>query len=1271
MQKLHGVAFYERRSPTLQKNDLGSSRLRYSNFSLLLTRRRGKILEVLTGRARYRERERMNSFGRLVCSIIFLSGVSLWLWAQEPAKKTLGEPNRDAASSTRSASSTGLKIDFATEVFPLLQQRCFRCHGPEQQMGEYRLDAKQVALTGGLSAPNIIPGKSGESPLFQRVAGTGQLNPMPMAGERLKPAELALIRSWIDQGAGWPDDVGVRTRQIGKHWAYIRPARPKPPEIGEGAQVRNPIDNFVLARLQREGLAFAPETTKEALVRRVSLDLRGLPPTIEEVDRFLADISPKAYESLVDRMLSSPSFGEHWAQQWLDLSRYADTNGYESDEPRTMWAYRDWVIDAFNRNLSFDQFTIEQLAGDLLPNPSTDQLVATGFHRNTMVNNEAGAKDDEFRDAAVKDRVDTTATVWLGSTFGCAQCHDHKYDPFKQTEYYQLYAIFNNTAESAIKVSEEIEVFKGDQRELKRREAQVAALRKVLDTETLALRAAQQKWEERTKAKLPSFDQAWQVVEPLAMRSESGAVLESQPDGSVLVKGEAKTNDVYELEFKTSLENMTGLRLEALPDTGLPDVQATQASSKRFFLSDVEAEAWSASQLQEQSDRWDGKLEWGPWHTIGPFRTDSRSAAFSTVFPPETHHDPQEVYENGHLAWIKRRWKDGRIHYFRYLPDTPEENCSHYAFRTVEAKEAMSVTVSLGSFKGLKLWLNKELVFSTDPTRDIAPDQELVRLDLKAGTNEILIKGSNDEGPYGFYFQPYLGLQPKARIRFAAASADHSGWESIDLPGVLDGRKETGWATGQGGAVTSFQAAAPFGSRGGLLKVRLLHDSPEADTQPLRRFRISVTSLPSSSVTELRQTPNKLRLALAKPPVERAPEEARAVQDQYQLISPELAGTWQQYRKGLAELDAFKKQHSTTTLVMKELPEPRKTHRQNRGSFLDVAEPVEPGVPAVLHPIDRTQRINRLSFAQWLVSESNPLTARVRVNQIWLNLFGQGLVSTTEDFGSQGDAPTHPELLDWLATEFIRLGWDTKALLKTIVTSTTYRQSSEVSPEKHEKDPENKLLSRGARYRLRGETVRDVALACSNLLSRKMGGPSVFPPQPAAVFAEHFIEGGFKQWPTSVGEDRYRRGLYTFYKRTLVYPTFATFDGPDRTVCTVKRTRSNTPLQALDTLNDPVFFEAAGSLAQRLLTEAPGDTEDRLAYAFRLVFARKPTTAEAQRLQEFYGKMRTRYQKTGEAEKVVAAAFPDRKPLADKIELPAWIMVANALLNLDEAVTRE
>ncbi len=808
--------------------------------------------------------------------------------------------------------------------------------------------------------------------------------------------------------------------------------------------------------------------------------------------------------------------------------------------------------------------------------------------------------------------------------------------------------------------------------ELKQREAQVAALRKLLDTETPALKAAQQKWEERTKAKLASFDQAWKVVQPVAMRTESGATLEIQPDGSVLVKGEAKTTDVYELEFKTSLGNVTGLRLEALPDKGVANVQAAEVSKRRFLLSDVEAEAWSASQLREQTDRWNGKLQWGPWQTIGPFRTDSRSVAFSTVFPPETGFDPQEVYENGHLAWIKRPWKDGRVHYFRYLPDTPEENCAHYAFRTVEAKEAMSVTVSLGSLKGLKLWLNKELIFSTDPTREIAPDQEIVRLDLKAGTNEILIKGSNDEGPYGFYFQPYLGLQEKARVHFAAASADHFDWENIDLPGVLDGKEETGWATGDHGGVAILQAKEPVGSAsGGILKVRLLHDSPEADYKPLQRFRISVTTLPPSVVAELRQTPQKLRLALAKTPAERTLEEVRGAQDYYRSISPELAGAWQQYRKLRAELDVFKKQHSTTTLVMKELPEPRKTHRQNRGSFLDPAEPVEPGVPAVLHPIDRKQKVDRLAFARWLMDDNNPLTARVRVNQIWLNLFGQGLVSTSEDFGSQGEAPTHPELLDWLATEFIRLGWDHKALLKTIVTSATYRQSSAVSPEKQEKDPENKLLSRGARYRLRGETVRDVALACSNLLSHKLGGPSVFPPQPAAVFADHFIEGGFNQWPTSVGEDRYRRGLYTFYKRTLVYPTFATFDGPDRTVCTVKRTRSNTPLQALDTLNDPVFFEAAGSLAQRLLTEAHGDVSDRLAYAFRVVLARKPTTDETQRLQDFYRKMRTKYQTAAEAEKVVAAAFPGRKPRADKIELPAWIMVANALLNLDEAVTRE
>jgi mono/diheme cytochrome c family protein len=1178
------------------------------------------------------------------------------------------------ADSTKAAAAatTSTKVDFKTQVFSLFEQRCFQCHGPQQQMGEYRLDARQVALRGGVSAPNIIPGKSAESPLFQRVAALGKLNPMPMTGERLSPNEVELIKAWIDQGAPWPNDVGVQTQKIEKHWAYVKPSRPQPPRVTNETLVRNPIDNFVLARLNRDGMTFEPEASKETLIRRLSLDLRGLPPTIAEINRFLAGKSPRAYESLVDRMLGAPSFGEHWAQQWLDLARYADTNGYESDEPRTMWAYRDWVIDALNRNVPFDQFTVEQLAGDLLPNATPDQMVATGFHRNTMVNNEAGAKDDEFRDAAVKDRVDTTGTVWLGSTLGCAQCHDHKYDPFKQTEYYQLYAIFNNTAESSIKVSEDMPVFKGDQRALKRREAQVAALQKVLAADTPARRNSQLQWEKRMAKKLPAFGEAWQVLEPARMRSESSAQMEKQADGSVVVRGEPKPGELLELEFQTSLQNISGFRIEVLPLQPTGPASPAEPDQKGFFLSGVEFEAWSAAQLQEQASRWEGKLEWGPWHTIGPFRTESRAMAFATSFPPESNQDPQVVYEDGHLAWVKRPWRDGQVHYFQYLPDTPEENCAHYAFRTVEARETMTVPVSLGSFKDLKLWLNGELAFATNATRVIAPDQDQVELKLKAGTNEILIKGTNDEGPYGFYFRPEVGLEKAARLRPVAATADRSQWENAELPGMLDARKDTGWDGGAEGGTLFVQTREQLGFPGGThLKLRLIHEGTGKTEGIPRHFRISATTIEPVLLEELRRTSNRIRMILAKDTSERSQEEARVIQDHYRSIAPELAETRNRYRKLQSELEEFKKRHSTTTLVMRELPEPRVTHRQNRGSFLDPAEPVEPGVPSILNPIDQKKRIDRLAFARWLMDKENPLTARVRVNQIWLNLFGQGLVATSEDFGTQGESPTHPELLDWLATEFIRLGWDTKALLKTIVTSATYRQSSEVTPEKREKDPGNKLLSRGARYRLSGETVRDVALAASGLLSRKAGGPSVFPPQPSAIFADHFIEGGFNQWPTSTGEDRYRRGLYTFYKRTLVYPTFSTFDGPDRTVCTVKRTRSNTPLQALDTLNDPTFFEAAGALARRILNEGSGDSNVRLTYAFRLVLGRGPTAEERDRMREFQRAMEVRYQAPEEAAKIVAAAFPAGKPAAGRSDLPAWIMVANTLLNIDEAVSRE
>ena len=1172
------------------------------------------------------------------------------------------------------------EVDFASEVYPILERRCHACHGELQQMGEFRLDSKAAALTGGVSGKDIVPGNADASALYQRIAGIGNLNPMPMTGDRLSGNEVALIKRWIDQGAGWPDGVGVEVQTVGRHWAYLPALRPTPPSVRHNDQESSPIDSFILARLEEVGLSLNPEAPKEALARRVSLDLTGLPPTVEEVDRFLLDPRPDAYERLVDRTLKSPHFGEHWARHWLDLARYADTNGYESDEPRTIWAYRDWVIDAFNRNLSFDQFTIEQLAGDLLPDPTVDQLVATGFHRNTMVTNEAGSKDDEFYDAAVKDRIDTTATVWLGSTLGCAQCHDHKYDPFRQSEYYQLYSIFNNTADSAIKISEELEVFKGDDGELRRRAAEVKAAKQVLDTPTAELAASQRTWEARTSTRIDLWRDAWNVLRPASATGAGGKALEALADGSIRAGEPGDGPHVYELGFDLGPTVLTGLRLEALRDSGLPSNGPGWGTDGSFSLAGIEVAAWTPEQQAQQAEVAAHQPDWGSWHVIGPFRVRSREEAFRTTFPPEAHVDLSAVYEQGHLAWTERKdWVDGRVHYLQYLPDSGDSNCASYAFRTVDVPEATNVQVSLGSLKGLRVWVNGVELLSTDPTRTIAPDQEEVQFDLRAGTNEVLLKLTNDTGRYGFYFQPYFGREKQARLRVSKATADEGRWNALDLAALLDAKGETGWsplpetsgAAGEPSATMRFARSVelPAGSR---LKVRVIHGSGKDPKEVLGRFRVLATSMAQESLDALLQTPATVQEVLRTPSGQRSDSDSGRLAAFYRSIAPELEDQRNRHAALKASLEEFRSKHTTKTLVMRELPEPRPANVQRRGSFLDLGERVDPGVPVVLSAGQRPSVPDRLALARWLASGDNPLTARVRVNQIWGRIFRQGLVTTPEDFGSQGDRPSHPELLDWLATEFARFGWDTQALLRTILTSAAYRQDSSTTPEKLEKDPRNILLSRGARYRVGAEAVRDIALAASGQLSRKIGGPSVFPPQPPEVFGEHFIEGGFKQWPTSEGEDRYRRGLYTFYKRTIVYPTFMNFDGPDRTVCTVNRSLSNTPLQALNTLNDPSFVEAAGALAARMLADEGRSSADRIARGFQSVLAREPEPDELSRLEAFLNRMAARYSEAPtEAANLVARAVPATRSGQRGARFAPWVMVANVLLNLDETFTRE
>jgi hypothetical protein len=982
-------------------------------------------------------------------------------------------------------------------VHDLFQTQCVRCHGPDRQEKGLRLDTRHGALRGGEAGAVIVPGQPAESKLLQRL--TGQIEPrMPYQEAPLPAAQVALVRSWIAAGAPGPDDRAAEAASK-RHWAYLRPVRPDPPAVKRKAWVRNPIDAFVLARLEKDGLTPSAPAARETLLRRVSLDLTGLPPSPEEVDAFLADESPQAYDKVVDRLLASPHYGERWARPWLDLARYADTNGYEKDNRRTAWKWRDWVIAAFNADMPFRQFTIEQMAGDMLKDATLDQQIATGFHRNTLLNQEGGIDVEEARWETLVDRVNTTATVWLGTTLACAQCHDHKFDPFSQKDYYRMLAFFDN-GEYRVKnqgprvvdnwiIEPDLELPTQEQATRKKElDAEIARVQARLDAPTPELAEAQARWEKERAAPAP----AWTPLRVKAATSEGGATLTAGADGSITASGANPDQDTFTIASDALPGPVTALRLEALPD---PPTQ-------------------------------------------GP----------------------------------------GRSAYGAFL-------VTSLAVRSTSASD------------------------------------------------------------------------PAASVPLSRAEADDG-----NAPGAVDGDPATGW----GGSdptrpqTAVFQPQAPIPA-GGTLTIALEHKGPQA-RYALRRFRVSVTS--ASNPWGGLALPERFR----QPPTAETPAEAEkqhreAMAAYYRSIAPALEADRRKLRTLRQEMAALA---IPTAMVLRERAggERPSTPFRKRGSFLSPGEPIYAGVPTTLPPLPEQAMPNRLGLALWLTADENPLTARVAVNRVWEQYFGRGLVETSEDFGTQGERPSHPELLDWLATEFQREGTRFKPLHRLVVTSATYRQSSRVTPQLRESDPYNRLLARGPRVRVEAEMVRDIALVASGLFSARVGGPSVFPFQPEGIWDNPYSDD---RWETSQGEDRYRRGLYTFVRRTAPYPGMAVFDAPSREFCTARRVRTNTPLQALTTLNDPVFFDAARALAARVMREAGPSAEARAVRAFRLCTARAPQPAELSPLLAFEAAQRNRFAADAAAARQVlgGAAAPDA---ADRA---AWTMVANVLLSLDETLTKE
>jgi mono/diheme cytochrome c family protein len=1058
-------------------------------------------------------------------------------------------------------------VDFSRDIHPILKRSCFECHGPQKQEGELRLDRRADALAGGQSGVVVVAGKPEASELLSRVKlPKDDVSVMPARGDTLTRREIALLERWITAGAEWPETVVEA-----KHWAYVPPVRAAVPQPSDMGWVRNPIDAFILDRLDREGLRPSPEAPPETLVRRLYLDLTGLPPSPAEVDEFLAAYGPSvapsrndggtegrrdggtkeaAYAALVEKLLASPQFGERWARPWLDLARYADSHGFQRDDLREIWPYRDWVIRALNADMPFDRFTLEQIAGDLLPDANEQTRIATGFHRATTTNVEAGSEPEETRVNQVFDRVNTTGAVWLGTTFECAQCHDHKYDPISQRDYYRLFAYFNNTELEADRSNPKVPGsirFLGPSMELG-------------DPETIARRNAVN-------------EELKQLEKQIAARRE-------------VLAGELSA-------WEASLAPAAGTAT-AKPKTALKDAKPAQVAQIEVLRPEkIEAEEGSEGTLLD-----DG--------SIGYFGED----------PPETDTYVYTVRTNlrGITAFKLEALTDKRL---------PGE----------------------GPGRG-------------DPMRP----------------NFVLHDFSVTAAP---------AAGGKARpVRFTKAQADFSQ-RSFDPAGAVDGNPKTAWAINpqfHQPHWARFECGEPVGFEGGtVLTIRLAQNF--GGSRLLGRVRISALTGDLTVAETAVDAPAKSSIPEEVAAILKTPAKKRNKKQTEKLVD---------YRAGLdAEIAKLRKQETTlkaglrglkvpSTLVMRELEDERPAAVFMRGNYTSPGENVSPGVPSVLPQLPKDSPENRIALARWLVDRGNPLTARVTVNRWWAELFGHGIVSTVEDFGIKGEAPTHPELLDWLAVEFMEgttspasgkpEPWSFKHVLRLIVTSNMYRRSSSRTPELVARDDRNLLYARGPRLRMDAEMIRDNALAIAGLLSKKQFGPPIKPPQPDGLWTK--VGGEKYEYVVSPGEDKYRRGLYVVWKRGSPYPSFINFDASQRTACTVKRSRSNTPLQALTLLNDPVYVEAAVGLAKRIAVDVPTtDVEARLAHAFQLATARRPGEAEKAALLALY-----QSQEQAARNELRTAEFAkkfDAPAGLSPAEFSAWYTVAAAILNLDETITKE
>ncbi|MEQ8634688.1 DUF1553 domain-containing protein [Gimesia maris] len=1038
------------------------------------------------------------------------------------------------------------EIDFNRDVRPILSDLCFQCHGPDssQRKADLRLD-QQAGLLGTKQVPGVVvPGKVDESELFSRlITNDPDLRMPPASSEKqITSDQIATIQQWINEEARWQ-----------KHWAFIPPVRPEIPAVKLKGWVQNPIDAFVLARLEQEGLAPAPQADRSTLIRRLSLDLTGLPPTLTEQDAFFQDHSPKAYQSLVQRLMSSPHYGERMAMEWLDAARYADTSGYQTDGERHMWRWREWVIDAFNSNKPFDEFTIEQLAGDLLPDPTLNQKIATGFNRNHRSNSEGGIIFEEYLLEYAVDRVETTGTVWLGLTIGCARCHEHKYDPISQKEFYQLIAFFNNIPERgrAIKYGNAIPFVKAptqtQQQKLKELDQEIQELEQTLTAAVPELKRLQNSWEQQQpaaelKLSFPEKHLAYHIsfdgeIKLQVIGKQAADFYAAKTNASSDLTSEKQAAAAISLEFKPGIDG------QALSLNG----QQQFGTAQKPVLSDKDP--------------------------------------FSLVF------------------WVKPDQLSGTL----LASLTPAQDDSGF----LVALDQGQLKINMGP-----RWLD-----------DAIRLQSTRKLNQNSWSQIVITYAGNSQAED---FQLYVN-------------------------GVLwDLEVQLNILTGG----FSFPSPIHFGAEHD-------HDYFEGMLDDLKIYR---TRLSQEWVT-LNFVREPVQQLLQIPAQDRSPAEHLKIQRYFLAFQAPAV-----YRTAFLNLQALKEDRESyfrslpTSMVMQDRKQPQPTFVLMRGEYDKPGEQVSPDIPSSLGAFSNHQPRNRLGLARWLVDPQNPLTARVIVNRYWQMYFGNGLVKTTEDFGSQGSWPTHPELLDWLATEFIRSGWDVKSLQQLIVTSATYQQSSHVTAEKQQTDPENKLLARASRLRLPAELIRDQALFTSGLLNAEIGGPSVKPYQPAGVWKEIASQ----QYEPDTGKDLYRRSMYTFWKRTVPPPAMATFDAPSRETCIVKRPRTNTPLQALALLNDVTYVEAARKLAERMLDQHDQSAAARIQYAMRIVLAREASEHELPVLLNALQRSQKRFQNDPRAaQQLLSVGESHQKKEHDAAELAACTVVASLILNLDESINRE